>query len=388
MTYTLTRAQLLHDLYVAYYDAARHKHKMSYVIKFENNLKNNLNSLCDDLLARRYVAQPSKCFVVDYPKKREVFAAMFRDRVVHHLYFNYTHQIFERTFIADTYSCIKGRGTLYGINRLTQHIRQVSQNYTQPCYVMNIDIRGYFMHINRAILATIATNTLQKMSTHKVGITTDVPIPSGLSITPHTAWNNIRDFDFLFWLTREIALLNPMDNCVIVGDESNWDNIDHAKSMRYVEPGLALPIGNLTSQLFSNVYLNELDQYVKRTLHCEHYGRYVDDAALVSPSREWLLQQVPTLRAFLINRLGLQLHMGKLHIRNAYHGVEFLGAYIKPWRNYIANKSLCRMRHHMEELQHTNPARIPAAMQSYQGVFSHTSSLRYAEHFFCKPKAA
>ena len=115
--YRLTRQQLLYDLYVAFEDAARHKHKMSYVVKFERELAENLNALCDDLLTHRYRALPSKCFVVEYPKLREVFAAMFRDRVVHHLYFRYTHQLFERTFIADSYSCIKastGCGSIYG----------------------------------------------------------------------------------------------------------------------------------------------------------------------------------------------------------------------------------------------------------------------------------
>ena len=87
------------------------------MVKFERDLRQNLEELCDDLLTGRYQAQPSKCFVIDYPKKREVFAAMFRDRIVHHLYFRYTHQMFERTFIADSYSCIEGRGTHYGVDR-------------------------------------------------------------------------------------------------------------------------------------------------------------------------------------------------------------------------------------------------------------------------------
>ena len=385
LAYTLTRAQLLHDLYVAFYDAARHKHKMSYVVKFERNLKNNLDSLCTDLLTHQYVAQPSTCFVVDYPKKREVFAAMFRDRVVHHLYFNYTHQMFERTFIADSYSCIKGRGTLYGVNRLTQHIRQVSQNYAQPCYVMNIDIRGYFMHINRATLTAISTQSLKNMSTHRIGTSEDIGAPSGVMLTPHTTWSDVRDMNFILWLTKEIAMLDPMKNCIIVGDEINWEGMDKAKSMRYVAPGLALPIGNLTSQLFSNVYLNEFDQYVKRTLHCTHYGRYVDDAAIVSADRDWLLQQVPILRNFLLNHLGLQMHMGKLHIRNAYYGVEFLGTFIKPWRNYVSNKTLRRMRQHMAELQGCNQHRIQSAAISYMGVLSHTASHNIA---MSKPKAA
>ena len=91
----LTRERLLIDLYISYEDAARHKHKMSYVQKYEKHLNQNIETLCDELLERRYEAQPSHCFIIEYPKKREVFAAMFKDRIVHHLYFNYTHEIFE-----------------------------------------------------------------------------------------------------------------------------------------------------------------------------------------------------------------------------------------------------------------------------------------------------
>lgn len=99
---TLTRERLLRDLYVAFYDARRHKSVRSYVRHWEDGLKANMDVLCDDLLTRTYRPMPSKCFIVDYPKKREIFAAMFRDRIVHHLYFNYTHELFESTFIADS----------------------------------------------------------------------------------------------------------------------------------------------------------------------------------------------------------------------------------------------------------------------------------------------
>ena len=129
MEYKLTREALLKDLYVAFYDARRHKANKPYVRYFERDLKEEIESLCDELWNRTYQAQPSRCFIIDYPKKREVFAAQFRDRVVHHLYFNYAHEMFERTFIQDTYSCIKNRGTLYGINRLAKHIRSESLNY-------------------------------------------------------------------------------------------------------------------------------------------------------------------------------------------------------------------------------------------------------------------
>lgn len=380
--YRLTREQLLFDLYIAFFNAARHKHKMAYVVKFERDLRQNLEELCDDLLTRRYVAQPSKCFIVNYPKKREVFAAMFRDRIVHHLYFRYTHQLFERTFIADSYSCIEGRGTHYGIARLRQHIRQVSQNWQQPAYALSLDIRGYFMHIDRARLLKIATDSLRKMATHKVGMTDDVPIPSGVLLTPATRWQDIRDMRFILWLTEQIIMLDPMEHCIIVGDDSDWDGMDHAKCMRYVQPGLGLPIGNLTSQLYSNVYMNPFDQFIKRDILCEHFGRYVDDSVMVDACREWLMEQVPKVREFLADELGLHLHMGKLHIREVHQGVEFLGAFLKPYRDYVSNKTLERMARNITSLDLSDIRHAEASINSYMGVLSHTSSYRIRQQLF------
>lgn len=381
-SYRLTREQLLFDLYIAYYDAARHKHKMAYVKKFERNLAQNLSELCDDLLNHRYRALPSKCFIIEYPKKREVFAAMFRDRIVHHLYFRYTHQMFERTFIADSYSCIAGRGTHYGIDRLRQHIRQASLNWTMPCYAMNLDIRGYFMHINREKLLKLSINTLRRMATHKVGMTDDVPLPAGVLLTPATTWAEIRDIDMLLWLTEQIVMLDPMENCIIVGDDSDWDGIDHAKCMRFVEPGLALPIGNLTSQLYSNVYLNPFDQFIKRDIRCQYYGRYVDDSNMIDPDREWLLTQVPKVREFLADELGLQLHMGKLRIQEIHKGVEFLGAFVKPYRDYISNKTLARIEQNVKTIDLRDIGHAEANINSYLGVLSHSASYNIRHHLF------
>ena len=308
---------------------------------------------------------------------------MFRDRIVHHLYFRYTHQIFERTFIADSYSCIQGRGTHYGIARLQQHIREASLNWTERCYAMNLDIPGYFMHIDRSRLLRITTDSLLKMSTHRVGMSGDIEgIPSGVLLTPNTTWADIRDIPFILWLTEQIVMLDPMENCEIVGDPSDWDDIDHAKCMRFAAPGLALPIGNLTSQLFSNVYLNPFDQMIVRQLLCRHYGRYVDDSTMIDPDREWLLAQVPTIREFLHDELGLDLHMGKLHVREVHQGVEFLGAFVKPYRNYISNKTLARITKKLTELDLSNAEHVSTTVNSYLGILSHSASFNIRQQLF------
>lgn len=355
----LSRQQLLLDLYQAYYDAKRHKSNRSYVRKWEANLKYNMEDLCDDLYSRCYKPLPSKCFIVDYPKKREIFAAVFRDRIVHHLYFNYTNQLFERTFIQDTYSCIKGRGTHYGIGRIRDFCRRESNNWQRPCYVMHLDIRGYFMHIVRERLLEIAIKSLRKMATHRCGEKT---------------WGDVLDMDLVEWLTEIIVMLDPKENCIICGEPEDWVGLDPAKSMLHLEKGLGLPIGNLTSQLFSNVYLNVFDQYMKRELKCRYYGRYVDDAAVISADKEWLLSIVPSIRDFLHLELGLDLHLGKLELSEVHRGVEILGAYILPWRTYISNHSLRRMEKKIADFDYSRPWSVVRSVNSYLGIFQHMAS--------------
>ena len=310
---------------------------------------------------------PSKCFIVDYPKKREIFAAQFRDRIVHHLYFNYTHSLFERTFIADSYSCIVGRGTHYGIGRIRDFCRKESRNWQRKCYVMHLDIRGYFMHIDRRRLRDIAIGSLRKMATHRCGEVT---------------WGEMLDMDFTEWLTEQIALLDPKKNCVLCGKPSDWYGLDASKSMLKLEDGLGLPIGNLTSQLFSNVYLNVFDQFMKREVGCHYYGRYVDDAAVVSCDKEWLLSLVPKVDRFLRDVLGLELHKGKLEISEVHRGVEFLGAYILPWRTYVSNHSLQRIKKKIAAFDYSKPWVVVRSINSYLGILQHTSSYNLSRRLF------
>ena len=363
--YRLTYNQLLTDLHSAYYDARRHKASKPYVQAFDKYKDEHLQELCDALWLRTYQPHPSSCFIITDPKKREVFAADFRDRIVHHLYYNYTHTLFERTFIEDSYSCIRNRGTLYGIERLEKHIRSCSRNYTQPCYVLKMDIRGYFMHINRNILLSVALRTLRTMASHR--------IDKHLSFR----WQDRIDMDFVEYLTREIILLNPIRNCRRIGSRSEWDALDYDKSLFHSPEGCGLPIGNLTSQLFSNVYLNELDQYCKRVLGCRYYGRYVDDFYVVSGDKAFLRSLVPLVRPFLKDSLSLSLHEGKTQILPVQYGVTFLGMFLKPWRRTASRSCLRRMeRKYAALLQQWHCGEIPigrvvSAVASFRGVLSH-----------------
>jgi len=359
---SFTFERLLNDLHTAYLDARRHKRNKDYQLRFEARLEDNLLDLCCDLWWRTYKARPSECFIITDPKRREVFAADFRDRIVHHLYYNYIYRSLVRTFIADSYSCIEGRGTLFGIRRLERHIRQESLDYTRPCQVLQMDIKGYFMHIDRTRLLALVLSVLDKRQ--KRGD------------------SNLSDahFDFLRYLSREIISLDPLVDCHIKGCPSDWEGLPKSKSLFGAAPGLGLPIGNLTSQMFSNVYLNELDQFMKRELRCRHYGRYVDDFYVVSSDREWLRSLVPQVRRFLKESLGLAVQEGKTKICDAYRGVQFLGAYLKPRRSYVANTTMTRMNGKIDILEKTlqNPdaVHLRSSLSSMMGLMRQHNSYR------------
>ena len=344
----ISREQLLLDLYRAYKDARKHKRSRRYQTEFEYDLESNLISLRDDLYNRTYTPKPSTCFIIHDPKMREVFAADFRDRIVHHLFYNYTYDIFESVFIRDSYSCLIGRGTHDGIKRLLHHILSESQNYNKPCYVMKIDVRGYFMHIRQEKLLEISRRILLK--------------------------RKCRYPSFVDYLLETIIHTDPKKDCIMVSDKSEWLSLPDDKSLFKASPGCGLPIGNLSSQLFSNVYMNEFDQYCKRVLKCKHYGRYVDDAFFVSKDREWLLALRQPVQQFLIKELGLSLNCNKTQIVNVWQGVEFLGAFIKPYRIYPSTSSFRRMKHKILALQYGNTENMQSVVNSYLGIFGHYNS--------------
>lgn len=349
--FSISKEQLLLDLYRAYKDARKNKRNRAYQLKYEFNLEENLVSLRDELISGDYKPLPSNCFIIHDPKMREVFAANFRDRIVHHLFYNYTHEIFERTFIYDSYSCIKNRGTHFGIERLKHHIRSVSKGYSKPCYVLKIDIKGYFMSINRNVLLNLCRKTLFKIKDRKY-----------------------LDYNFIDYLLEIIINSNPIENCNVLGDVEDWKNLPKEKSLLTAKDNCGLPIGNLSSQLFSNVYFNVFDQYVKRNLKCRHYGRYVDDAYIVSDDRKDLKKMVPEISQFLQKVLGLEINLHKTRIYDVYHGVEFLGAYIKPFRTYISSSSLRRIKSKVNKCDIKNRKRLQSSINSFLGVFSHYQS--------------
>lgn len=365
MSYSLSRNQLLYDLYIAFECAKRHKTTKEYVKRFEEDLNVNLNELCDELYERRYKPQPSICFIITDPKKREIFAANFRDRVVHHLYYNYTYTLFNSTFIEDSYSCRVGKGTHYGVDSLENHIKSVTDKYKKRGYVLKMDIMGYFIHINRLRLLEITNETFDRMYTHKV---------CGSNGKYH--YCDIIDFDFLRYLNELLILLDPTEGCIFRSPVSAWKTLPKSKSLFFTDINCGIPIGNLTSQLFSNVYMNVFDQYVKRVLKCRHYGRYVDDFYIVDTDRKKLLGYVPEIAKFLKENFKLDINQGKTQLYNTDSGVPFLGMYLKPYRRYVSNRCLKRMNGKLSEINVNTvmDKDIECSINSMLGIFTHCNS--------------
>lgn len=361
--------QLRNDVFQAYEDARKNKRNTTAQLEFEKDAEQNLIELFHELLDGTYLPGKSICFLSYSPVLREVFASQFRDRVVHHLLFNYIAPIFETQFIYDSYSCRKEKGTLFGIERLEHHIRSCTNNYTENAFVLKLDIQGYFMSINKHILYNIICNELFAYW-EKHGC--DCSKPAG-------------NLEFILWLIKIIIFKDHTLDCKIIGDKKDWMLLPASKSLFNQPKNIGLPIGDLTSQLFSNIYLNELDQMIKRRFKIKHYGRYVDDFYIIHPSKAYLKSIIPEIRYFLIDQLGLILHPKKIYLQLCKNGVPFLGAFVKPYRKYAVPRSVNGFRSKAkniislskkDELSLDELEAIQTTLNSYLGYLGHFESYK------------
>ena len=284
------QSNLLEDLFTAYFDARKNKRNTINALAFELNYESNLFKLFEDIKERRYEISKSICFINFDPVQREIFAADFKDRIVHHLVFNYLNPIFDKSFINDSYSCRKNRGTHYGIKRMKRFISQCSGNYTKDCYLMKLDIEGYFMRMDRDILYDKIIKVL-KTNENKL----------------------LCELDLINYLLQNIIYNDPTNNCIIKGKKTDWKGLPKNKSLFSQEANKGFPIGNLTSQLFGNIYLNDFDHFVKNKLGIKYYGRYVDDFVLIHQDKNYLIECRKKIRNYLRNKLLLTLHPKKFY---------------------------------------------------------------------------
>jgi hypothetical protein len=311
-------SKLLEDLFQAYYDARKNKQRTFSALKFEDKFEENIFKLYDEIVSGKYQPERSICFIVNHPIKREIFAADFRDRIVHHLIYNYINPIFEKHFIYDAYSCRIGKGVQCGVKRTDHFIRSCSKNYQKDCYILKLDISGYFMSMDKSILyKQVKERLMMCKKENKINF----------------------NLSLILGLIQKTIFCDPTRNCKIKGNREDWQDLPKSKSLFHCGKNKGLPIGNLTSQLFGNVYLNDFDYFMKHKLKCKYYGRYVDDFMIIHKSRTFLKKIIGKVRRYLAKNLLLKLHPKKIYLQHFSKGVSFLGVYFKPFRLYIKNKN-------------------------------------------------
>jgi hypothetical protein len=288
----------LENIYHAYCQCRKHKRHTVNAMKFEQNLEENLVALHQELTSGSYKPGRSVAFLVEKPKRREIFAADFRDRVVHHILVGCLEPRWERRFIHDSYACRQGKGTHAGVDRLQTFTRRVTANGTRRAWYLQLDIRGFFIAINRHIL-------YERLAAKE----TDPAV---------------------LWLTRTLLFYEPTENCIMRrACRADFERLPVHKTLFKADPDCGLPIGNLTSQFFANVYLDALDQFVKHRLQVPHYLRYCDDFILLSANRAALEGQESQIGQFLADKLHLTFNERK-RLRPISDGIDFLGYIVRP----------------------------------------------------------
>jgi RNA-directed DNA polymerase len=294
------------ELVTAYFDCREHKRNTRSALAFEENLERNLVALYRDLVAGEYRIGPSTMFPIFRPKMREVWAANFRDRIVHHILYNRVAPRFYARFIADSCACIPGRGTLYASKRLESKVRSITQNWSRPAFYLKCDVANFFVSIDKQRLAALLDKQI---------------------IEP-------------WWraLAHQVLFHDPRVDVLVQGDPAALARIPAHKSLLNQDANHGLPIGNLSSQFFANVYLDVLDQHVKHEVGARHYVRYVDDFVLLHESPQWLNAARAEIEGLVKDRLDIRLNPRKTILQPIARGIDFCGHVIKPWRRTIRRR--------------------------------------------------
>lgn len=307
----------LENLFAAWQEFIAGKRKKRDVQKFSLRLTDNLVQLHNELSDFTYQHGGYKAFNISDPKPRNIHKAEVRDRVLHHVIYRQLYPFFDRTFIADSFSCRLDKGVHRALNRFRIFGLKVSRNNTRTARVLKMDIRKFFANIDHAVLLNILASYVS-----------------------------------------DKQILRLMEK--VIGSFST-------------QPGKGLPLGNLTSQLFCNVYMNEFDQFVKHQLKVKYYIRYADDFVLLSDDKQYLLGQINKISTYLGQCLRLSLHPDKVSIKTLASGVDFLGwvnfPHYRVLRTATQRRALKRIREHPAD----------ETVQSYLGLASHGKAFQFKQ---------
>lgn len=350
------------NLFPSFLKAQKKKKWKLNTLQFSLKWESNCFQLANSILKRNYYIKKSLCFISPLPIKREIFAGDFSDRLVHHYVFSQLYNHYDKLLINDCYSCRTEKGTSYGIRRAKSFLRSVSDNYTKSAYILKLDISGYFMNIDRKILYQINKKLIKQIFK-----------------------NDENKKNLLLYLLKKIIFNQPTKNCKIRGKRSDWQGLPKNKSLFFTKENCGLPIGNLTSQLFGNIYLNSFDHFVKERLKVKYYGRYVDDIYFMHTDKEFLKQLIPKINTYLRKNLKLGLHPKKIYLQEKSKGLPFLGAIIKPNRIY-PNKRIIKNFKQKIDLVLQGKLSNPSFFNSYLGQLKHYNSYRLRKKIISRPK--
>ena len=354
-----TREVPLRALYKAWRDARQGKRPSRNQLAFDIRWPDGLLQLQRELEAGTWHPRPSTCFVATRPKAREIHAPDFADRVVHHWLVPQLEAIWDPRFIGDSYANRCGKGSHAAVRRLQGFVRQVASGQGNG-YFLQLDIRNFFNSIHRPTLWSMLKPVMQR---------------HGLSSTVQHATHA---------LLRHPPLQSGVQLC---GRLEDFTLVPAHKRLANAAPGCGLPIGNLSSQLFANIYLDRLDQFVKHVLKARRYVRYVDDFVLVHHDREVLAQWKVEIEAFLARELRLQLK-DDVRLRPLTDGIDFLGYVIRPSHTLVRQRVVSHARaaladwerrHVVGSAIHATPEelhQVQSIAASYEGHLRHASSYR------------
>lgn len=305
----------------------RGKRKRKDIQCFERNLEDNIFQLQQDLISFQYLHAPYDQFYVADPKQRHISKALVRDRLVHQVVYDTLTTVFDKKFIFHSLSSRLGKGTHIGVSLLQQMIREIGANGAKPVFALKMDIRRFFDSIDHQILKIFLKRVIKDENTFKI---IDVIIDS---------------------FKLENGPINPV----------------------------GIPLGNVTSQLFANVYLHELDDFVKQDLREKYYLRYCDDFIILSNDENHLKSLIRSIREFLKFNLRLELHPKKLIIKKLGQGIDFVGYVLFEHHVLMRTRSKQRMKHRLREsyerylIGKIDVAPMDQRLQSYLGLLSHAN---------------
>ena len=336
----LDGAPNFNEIVKAYYDCRKNKRNKYGNVIFELDLTNNLKSLYDDLISGNYKIGQSVCFIVTYPKPREVWAADFRDRIVHHILYNRIAPQYIKGFSAASCACIPERGTHYGVKRLDKVIRRASDNWNRKAYYLKMDLANFFMSIDKPILKSI------------------------LFKRGYDEWTN--------WIIETIIDHDPTTDYRYNGNPDLIKLIPPHKSLIGGDPNNGLPIGNLSSQFFANIYMDIMDKLVDHFIKPSGYVRYVDDMLLIDANKNKLIAARDLIKSHAKKELNVLFNPKKTILQPVDRGVDFVGYVIMP--HYIAPRRA--ILHKAKSAIHnagSKEKRVQIA-NSYLGMLVHSKS--------------